>query len=182
MSNRIPRKENCHDLVEFVHQRNMVCSMALLQALKTAHPELCAEEETAAVIEPEPVPEPVVLPPIPNELLAAAHEAGPNPLVTVRDIQNFVCKEFGISHADMLSQRRKQKVVVPRHVAVYLSKKMTVASLPAIGRRFGGRDHTTALSSVRRVEGLMRTMPELAARIRKLEVAIDQRFSRHDVE
>lgn len=172
MSNRIPRKENCHDLVEFVHQRNMVCSMALLQALKTAHPELCTEEEPAAVIEPEPAPEPVVLPPIANELLAAAHEDEDSvllPVVSIREIQRAVCREFGITLNELLSHTRTQNLMLPRHIAVYLCRKLTRLSLPVIADRFNGRDHTTAMNSVKKINRLLLRKPELAQRIQSIE-------------
>ena len=172
MSNRMPRKEACHDLVEFIHQRNVVCSMALLGALKAAHPELCPEEEPAADVEPEPVSEPAVLPPIPNALLAAAHEDEDPvllPVVSIREIQRAVCREFGITLNELLSHTRTQNLMMPRHIAVYLCRKLTRMSLPVIADRFNGRDHTTAMNSVRKVERLLLRKPELAQRIQSIE-------------
>ncbi len=78
--------------------------------------------------------------------------AGKPLTVKVDDIQRAVCKHYGISRRDMLSHRRTLNLIVPRHVAVYLAKKMTALSLPQIGRLFGGRDHTTMLHSVRKME------------------------------
>ena len=59
-----------------------------------------------------------------------------------------------MSRADLLSSRRTANVVRPRQVAMYLAKILTLRSLPEIGRRFGGRDHTTVLHAVRKIESL----------------------------
>jgi chromosomal replication initiator protein len=59
-----------------------------------------------------------------------------------------------VSRADLLSSRRTANVVRPRQVAMYLAKILTLRSLPEIGRRFGGRDHTTVLHAVRKIETL----------------------------
>ncbi len=59
-----------------------------------------------------------------------------------------------MTRGDILSSRRTATVVKPRQVAMYLSKALTLRSLPEIGRRFGGRDHTTVLHAVRKIEGL----------------------------
>jgi chromosomal replication initiator protein len=58
-----------------------------------------------------------------------------------------------VSRADILSSRRSASVVKPRQIAMYLAKILTLRSLPEIGRRFGGRDHTTVLHAVRKIEG-----------------------------
>ncbi|MDR3376401.1 MAG: chromosomal replication initiator protein DnaA [Ancalomicrobiaceae bacterium] len=84
--------------------------------------------------------------------------------VKIEDIQRVVSKHYNVSKADMLSARRTQTVVLPRQIAMYLSKTMTPRSLPEIGRRFGNRDHTTVLHAVRKIEALSnadRTMKEL---------------------
>lgn len=74
--------------------------------------------------------------------------------VTVEDIQRQVATHFEIRLADMHSARRSRAVARPRQVAMYLSKHLTQHSLPDIGRRFGGRDHTTVLHAVKRVDEL----------------------------
>jgi chromosomal replication initiator protein len=63
-----------------------------------------------------------------------------------------VARHFSITRADVLSSRRTAIVVRPRHVAMYLAKSLTSNSLPEIGRRFGGRDHTTVMHAVRKIE------------------------------
>ena len=72
--------------------------------------------------------------------------------VTVEEIQRKVAEHFNIRLSDMLGPKRTRTIARPRQIAMYLSKEMTSRSLPEIGRRFGGRDHTTILHGVRKVE------------------------------
>jgi chromosomal replication initiator protein len=72
--------------------------------------------------------------------------------ITIEDIQKRVAEYYGIKISDMQSARRSQNVARPRQVAMYLAKALTPRSLPEIGRKFGGRDHTTVLHAVRKVE------------------------------
>ena len=74
--------------------------------------------------------------------------------VTIEDIQKRVAAHFNIRFADMHSARRARAVARPRQVAMYLAKQLTSRSLPEIGRKFGGRDHTTVMHAVRRIEEL----------------------------
>jgi chromosomal replication initiator protein len=74
--------------------------------------------------------------------------------VRIEDIQKLVASRYNVSRADILSSRRTANVVRPRQIAMYLAKVLTLRSLPEIGRRFGGRDHTTVLHAVRKIEGL----------------------------
>jgi chromosomal replication initiator protein len=74
--------------------------------------------------------------------------------VRIEDIQRVVARTYNVSRADLLSSRRTANVVRPRQVAMYLAKILTLRSLPEIGRRFGGRDHTTVLHAVRKIEAL----------------------------
>ena len=74
--------------------------------------------------------------------------------VKIDDIQKLVANHYNISRSDILSSRRTANVVRPRQIAMFLSKVLTLRSLPEIGRRFGGRDHTTVLHAVRKVEEL----------------------------
>lgn len=73
---------------------------------------------------------------------------------TVDKIQRACAKEFGITIDEILSKRRSRAIARPRQVAMYLSKQLTTRSLPDIGRRFGGRDHTTVIHAVKRIEAL----------------------------
>jgi len=74
--------------------------------------------------------------------------------VKIEDIQKLVASHYSVSRADLLSSRRTAAVVMPRQIAMYLAKALTLRSLPEIGRRFGGRDHTTVLHAVRKIDGL----------------------------
>jgi chromosomal replication initiator protein len=89
--------------------------------------------------------------------------------VRIEDIQRIVARQYNVSRADLLSSRRTANVVRPRQVAMYLAKVLTLRSLPEIGRRFGGRDHTTVLHAVRKIENLAGTDSALAEEIEALK-------------
>jgi chromosomal replication initiator protein len=89
--------------------------------------------------------------------------------VKIEDIQRVVARQYNVSRADLLSSRRTANVVRPRQVAMYLAKTLTLRSLPEIGRRFGGRDHTTVLHAVRKIESLVNTDNALAEEIEVLK-------------
>jgi chromosomal replication initiator protein len=82
--------------------------------------------------------------------------------VTVDQIQKMVSEHYGLKQADLISERRARAVARPRQVAMWLAKQITTRSLPDIGRRFGGRDHTTVLHAVRRIEQLKADDPAIA--------------------
>ncbi len=82
--------------------------------------------------------------------------------VTIDEIQKRVAEHFNIRVADMHSARRARAVARPRQVAMYLAKQLTARSLPEIGRKFGGRDHTTVMHAVKKVEELRTTDPAFA--------------------
>jgi chromosomal replication initiator protein len=89
--------------------------------------------------------------------------------VKIEDIQKLVATHFNVSRADILSSRRTASVVRPRQIAMYLSKVLTPRSLPEIGRRFGGRDHTTVLHAVRKIAALVTTDTTLSEEIELLK-------------
>jgi chromosomal replication initiator protein len=89
--------------------------------------------------------------------------------VKIEDIQRIVARQYNVSRADLLSSRRTANVVRPRQVAMYLAKTLTLRSLPEIGRRFGGRDHTTVLHAVRKIENLVGNDAMLADEIEVLK-------------
>jgi len=74
--------------------------------------------------------------------------------VTIEEIQKRVAEHYNIRQSEMYSSRRARAVARPRQVAMYLSKQLTSRSLPEIGRKFGGRDHTTVMHAVRKIEEL----------------------------
>jgi chromosomal replication initiator protein len=74
--------------------------------------------------------------------------------LTVEEIQRKVAEYFNIKMSDMVSNRRMQNIARPRQIAMYIAKQLTSKSLPEIGRKFGGRDHTTILHAVRKIQEL----------------------------
>lgn len=89
--------------------------------------------------------------------------------VRIEDIQRIVARQFNVSKQDLLSNRRTRVIVRPRQIAMYLAKMMTPRSLPEIGRRFGGRDHTTVLHAVRKIEALTTDDQKLSHEIELLK-------------
>jgi chromosomal replication initiator protein len=94
--------------------------------------------------------------------------------VRIEDIQRVVARHYNVSKADLLSSRRTRTIVRPRQIAMYLAKVLTPRSLPEIGRRFGGRDHTTVLHAVRKIEEMMQGDKTLAEEIELLKRMIDE--------
>ncbi|MFO1240471.1 MAG: chromosomal replication initiator protein DnaA [Sphingomonadaceae bacterium] len=88
--------------------------------------------------------------------------------ITIDEIQRRVSEHFRIRHAEMVSARRAREVARPRQIAMYLAKQLTPRSLPEIGRRFGGRDHTTVIHAVRQIERLRGEDSEIDNDVRTL--------------
>ena len=89
--------------------------------------------------------------------------------ISIDEIQTQVAEHYRIRKAEMTSARRAREVARPRQVAMYLSKQLTPKSLPDIGRRFGGRDHTTVLHAVRKISGERQQLTELNQQLHVLE-------------
>jgi chromosomal replication initiator protein len=79
-----------------------------------------------------------------------------------------------VARTDLLSPRRARSIVMPRQVGMYLAKKMTSRSLPEIGRRFGGRDHSTVLHAVRKIDDQIKTDDRLAKEVALLIRLVEQ--------
>lgn len=94
--------------------------------------------------------------------------------VRIEDILRIVSRHYKVPRNDLLSSRRSRDVVRPRQIAMYLAKALTSRSLPEIGRRFGGRDHTTVLHSVRKVEQMIKDDGELAQEIELLKRMLEE--------
>jgi len=90
------------------------------------------------------------------------HLRGGERRVTVDEIQKATSEHFGLKQADLISAGRARALARPRQAAMWLAKQLTTRSLPDIGRRFGGRDHTTVLHAVRRIDELRAADPQLA--------------------
>ena len=90
-----------------------------------------------------------------DEFLGHLVNAGEPKRVRIEDIQRIVARHYNVSKQELVSNRRTRVIVKPRQIAMYLSKTLTPRSFPEIGRRFGGRDHTTVLHAVRKIEDLI---------------------------
>jgi chromosomal replication initiator protein len=101
-------------------------------------------------------------------LLGSALRGGPERRITVDEIQKTVADHFSLKQADLLSERRTRAVARPRQIAMWLCKQHTTRSYPDIGRRFGGRDHTTVLHGVRKVEELIGQDDQIARDVETL--------------
>ncbi|MFA7307389.1 MAG: chromosomal replication initiator protein DnaA [Hyphomicrobium sp.] len=89
--------------------------------------------------------------------------------IKIEDILRIISRHYGVSKGDLLSQRRHRSVVWPRQIGMYLAKHLTARSLPEIGRRFGGRDHTTVLHAIRKIEGEITKNPHLGDELEELK-------------
>ena len=158
-------RTDCDELGAYVHKRNVVCSLNLLEALRANHGH--ADE-----YEPQPA---AALPPIPNcQIADAAQIAFPSWVGAIKRIQHAVCAEYGITIAQLLSHRRHKKVVLNRQIAIYLCKTLTDQSCPEIGRRFGYRDHSTVLHSISKIEAMIERDPVFAAEIERIKQNIPE--------
>jgi chromosomal replication initiator protein len=113
---------------------------------------------------------PITLETVQETLSDSRYMAGQR--LTVDRIQRAVCEEFNITLTDMVSKRRARLIARPRQVAMYLAKKLTKRSLPDIGRRFGGRDHTTVMHAVKRIDELRAGDVEFDAQIKSVETVL----------
>jgi chromosomal replication initiator protein len=102
-------------------------------------------------------------------LLKHLVKSGEQKRVRIEDIQKVVSRHYNVSKNDLLSNRRTRVIVRPRQIAMYLAKALTPRSLPEIGRRFGGRDHTTVLHAVRKVEKMFSDDVKLSHEIELLK-------------
>jgi len=88
--------------------------------------------------------------------------------ITVDEIQKAAAAFYSVTVEDLVSKRRTKTVVLPRHVAMYLSKQLTTRSLPDIAKRFGGRDHSTVIHAINKIAALLLTDPALAEEVETL--------------
>lgn len=192
MSNRIPLKGYRKDVVEVEQQQNMLSSRMLLELLVKHHaagdfifPEAALDDpDTTPLEEPEPeeVLPPVIaepLPPIPNADMAAAAQLD-FPVGRVKAIQLAVLSDFPrMNVADLKSPRRTATIVRARQIAMYLAKELTCISYPEIGRKFGGRDHTTVMHAHRKIGDLVQRDAVLAWQIHRIKQVLQRDFGEH---
>jgi chromosomal replication initiator protein len=111
--------------------------------------------------------------PLSSELIAEViPKSRPSQPTSVEEIQQRVAERFGISRAELVGSSRAATPLRARQVAIFLTRDLTDLSLPQIGRLYGGRDHTTVLNSLRRVEASLDEDAELAEKVRELRGAI----------
>ena len=109
------------------------------------------------------------------EILGFCESAGrPPPKLKVDDSQRATARYFGVERNDIMSVRRGGGVGRARQVAMYLAKKVTTKSYSEIARCFGGRDHTTVLNAVHRIEGLIAHDGELADAVTCIQAALER--------
>ncbi len=89
-------------------------------------------------------------------------------IVTVEKIQKLVCHKFKIKPSQLKSKNNSPKIAFPRQIAMYLAKELTKSSLPEIGKKFGGKHHTTVIHSIRKIEKLRADDPEFNKEINSL--------------
>ena len=88
--------------------------------------------------------------------------------VTIESIQKAVAEQFGLRLVEIKAKNNSRSIVYPRQIAMYLAKHLTEASLPEIGRQFGGKHHTTVLHSVDKIEGVRKNDKDLNRLLNKL--------------
>ena len=88
--------------------------------------------------------------------------------ITIEAIQRAVAEQFGMRVAELKQKKNSRQIVVPRQIAMYLAKQLTEASLPEIGRQFGGKHHTTVMHSIAKIDGQRRTDKDLNRTVNKL--------------
>lgn len=98
----------------------------------------------------------------------------PKKLITVDFIQRCVAEEFGMSLMDLKTRRRNKNIVLPRQVAMYISRELTDLSLPEIGEFFGGKDHTTVLHSYNKIKEVLEKDFNMRGRVEKIIQVIQQ--------
>jgi len=93
--------------------------------------------------------------------------------VSIENIQRAVCQEFSLSLPQLKAKNNSRAVAYPRQIAMYLAKEMTTASLPQIGREFGGKHHTTVLHSINKITGLRQSDRDLNRLLNKLRDSLN---------
>jgi hypothetical protein len=164
MMGRIQDKWDQAEESRRVRLQNEVCSYRLLQKLREHHGQVEEQEPVEVAPEPKPEPKPEPEPEPDPPAFAMLHK--------VELIKRSVCRQFNISKQLIESASRKSDVVRPRQIAMYLARKHTDHSFPEIGRRFGGRDHTTILHAFHKIGDLVLRDAVVAETVSELEAAI----------
>jgi hypothetical protein len=161
---------HCETEESQIRRANRIASRRLLAKLKEVHGK------------PVPAPEPDVIDIIPvvvrhspvAETKAEARfiryltDGAGRKIPTVQEIKHVVAEHFKVTTVNMDAKSRKHSFLLPRQIAIYLCSQLTVRSLPDIARRFGGRDHTTAIHSRDKIADLIATDPAMAKTVNEL--------------
>lgn len=110
-----------------------------------------------------------------KELLSDSINSQEANVVSVESIQKNVSEFYNVSVADLKSSKRDKRIAVPRHIAIWICRHLTEYSLTDIGEEFGGRDHTTVMSSLKKIDDLLKTDSTLSDTIKVLEKQIKGR-------
>jgi hypothetical protein len=160
-------RTDCDDLGRYIHQRNQIGSRNLLEALQANHGTPSNDNAPPHVnLEPDWYHSMW----FGDLIIEGPRREGQPP--TISFIQAVVAKSFKVTRVDMLSERRTHNVVLPRQVAMYLAKTLTLRSYPEIGRRTGGRDHTTVIHAFQKISARCVSDPEFAGMINALKAEI----------
>ena len=162
------QKTDIDEIGLHVHRKNVTCSRKLLDLLSANH----GSNDNPKPQKPHVNLEPFWWPSMWFGDLINAQVPNNGAAPRIAFIQVAVAKSFNVSQLDIISHKRTQKIVLPRQVAMYFAKSMTSHSYPEIGRRFGGRDHTTVIHSVQKIRARCVSDPEFAGRINALQTEI----------
>lgn len=110
-----------------------------------------------------------------KELLSDSITSQNSNVITVESIQKAISEFYNVTISDLKSSNRSKRIAVPRHIAIWLSRNLTEYSLTDIGEEFGGRDHTTIMSSLKKIDDLLKTDSTLNDTIKVLEKQIKGR-------
>ena len=94
--------------------------------------------------------------------------------ISVSSIQREVCRYYTVTQMDLVGSKRTQSIVYPRQIAMYLSRELTDLSLPKIGEAFGGRDHTTVMHALKKIQKMMGEQREVFNQVQQLSTALKQ--------
>ncbi len=112
-----------------------------------------------------------ITPSLASQALKGLHRAA-NTEITIATIQKQVADFYNITQSDILGKKRVKQIVMPRQIAMYLSRELTDSSLPKIGNEFGGKDHTTVLHAIDKIEAELKKDTDLQNEITKLKAKL----------
>lgn len=158
-----------HDGSAAKHAANRAGSRKLLMALVYHHGTNANMSPPKGWVKREPEPPKVVF----RSEKDIANDVDP---LKVEEIKRQACSYFGISMLELINARRATVSVRPRQIAMLMCKRFTARSYPEIGRRFGGRDHTTVLHAIRRIEAMCKTDWLVAYDVAHLESSLGKGF------